>query len=78
MSPPQPTLRILLLMGTSHGYGRLWIKKWSGDGIIVRHHPKATCDMMDRMKIPYLRLNYPDHPSDLDVDEVAWERLGKG
>ncbi|MDO4585325.1 MAG: DNA-binding transcriptional regulator [Planctomycetia bacterium] len=104
MSQPPSTLRILLLMGTSHGYGRLlingisqylyeqgchvdfelrghlepiptWVKKWSGDGIIVRHHEQATFDMLEKMNIPYLRVNCPDHPSDLDVDEVALGRM---
>ncbi len=96
--------RVLLLMGTSHGYGRLlidgitqylyehgcnvdfelrghlepippWVKNWRGDGIIVRHNAAKTFELLERMKIPYIRLNCPDHPSDIDVDEDALGEL---
>ncbi|MDO5554202.1 MAG: DNA-binding transcriptional regulator [Planctomycetia bacterium] len=91
-------IRVLLLLGTSHGYGRLlidgiaqhlyecgceadfdfrghleaipsWIQDWHGDGIIVRHHLPETFDLLNRMAIPYVKLNCPEMPSDVDVDE---------
>lgn len=97
------TPRILLLMGTSHGYGRdlidgisqylyefgcrvdfdfrghreeipSWVKDWRGDGIIVRHHLSSTFRLLDKMKIPYVKLNCDCKevsPSDVDVDEEA-------
>lgn len=98
------TARILLLMGTSHGYGRdlidgitqflfesgyhadfelrghlepipPWVRHWKGDGVIVRHNCPATFRMLEEMQIPFLKLNCPDCPSDLDVDEDALGRL---
>ncbi|MDO4573692.1 MAG: DNA-binding transcriptional regulator [Planctomycetia bacterium] len=92
--------RILLLMGTSHGYGRElidgitqylfesgyradfelrghlepippWVKHWRGDGVIVRHNKPETFAMLERIGIPYVKLNCPDHPSDVDIDEEA-------
>ena len=90
--------RVLLLLGTSHGYGRLlvdgiaqhlyesncqvdfdfrghleslptWVQDWHGDGIIVRHHLPETFDLLNKMGIPYVKLNCPEMPSDVDVDE---------
>ncbi|MDO4585031.1 MAG: DNA-binding transcriptional regulator [Planctomycetia bacterium] len=94
------TPRILLLMGTSHGYGRElidgitqywyevgyqvdfelrghleslpdWVQDWEGEGIIVRHHQPETFAMLEKKGIPFIRLNCPDHVSDVDVDEMA-------
>ncbi len=99
--------RILLLMGTSHGYGRdlidgvaqylfeagyradfelrghleplpSWVRKWKGNGVIVRHDRPETFRMLDEMGVPYLKLNCPDCPSDVDVDESALGRIAVG
>ncbi|MDO4574298.1 MAG: DNA-binding transcriptional regulator [Planctomycetia bacterium] len=91
-------LQILLLMGTSHGFGRElmngitqylyeqghsvefelrghlepvpdWVKRWRGDGVIVRHNQQSSFTIWEKAGIPYLKLFCPNHPSDIDVDE---------
>ena len=92
--------RILLLVGTSYGFGRTlidgvsqyvfehgglldygfrghtepipsWLKRWEGDGVIVRHHMPQTFEILEEMQIPYVKLYCADTVSDIDTDEDA-------